>query len=127
MIASGRGSVIFTNLVDFDMLFGHRNDAAGYAAALQELDQAVPSWMAAMGPGDCLLITADHGCDPTTVSTDHSREYVPLLGWTPGLPGGADLGTRTSLADVGQTIAENFGLVLPVGNSFLSAFGPDRG
>jgi len=127
LIASGSGEVILTNLVDFDMLYGHRNDAAGYAAALQELDLALPDWMAAMGAGDCLLLTADHGCDPTTTSTDHSREYVPLLGWSPDLPCGADIGLRTSLADVGQTIAENFGLTLPAGQSFLGAFGPGRG
>ena len=126
MIASGGGEVILTNLVDFDMLYGHRNDAAGYAAALEELDHALPGWLAAMGPGDCLLLTADHGCDPTTTSTDHSREYVPLLGWSPDLTRGADIGLRSSLADVGQTIAENFGFTLPAGQSFLSAFGPGR-
>jgi phosphopentomutase len=122
-IASGRGDVVMTNLVDFDMLYGHRNDAAGYATALRELDDALPVWMAAMGAGDCLLITADHGCDPTTASTDHSREYVPVLGWAPDLQAGRDIGIRTSLADIGQTVADNFGFHLPSGQSFLGAFG----
>ncbi|MGH9468592.1 MAG: phosphopentomutase [Terriglobales bacterium] len=111
---------IFTNLVDFDMIYGHRNDAPGYAAALAECDAWLARLIAAMHDGDLLLLTADHGCDPTTTSTDHSREFVPLLAYTPGRRG-ARLGTRASLADVGQTIADNFGTSLPAGASFLSA------
>jgi phosphopentomutase len=72
-----------------------------------------------MGADDCLIVTADHGCDPTTVSTDHSREYVPILIYSHSLAGGVSLGTRDSLADMGQTIAENYGLNLPIGKSFL--------
>jgi len=112
--------LIFTNLVDFDMLWGHRNDVGGYARALEDFDRRLPALMGALGRADCLIITADHGCDPTTVSTDHSREYVPVLVFGPGLEGGASLGTRSSLADMGQTIAENFNLEIPIGKSFLS-------
>lgn len=109
--------LIFANLVDFDMLYGHRNDVAGFAAALEEFDAALGRLLPALGPGDLLLITADHGCDPTTPSTDHSREYVPLLAYGAGLRGA--LGTRTSLADIGQSLAANFGLPLNRGQSFL--------
>ncbi|HEY8054801.1 MAG TPA: phosphopentomutase [Terriglobales bacterium] len=117
--------LIFTNLVDFDMIYGHRNDVAGYAAALAECDGWLQRVTAALGPGDLLVLTADHGCDPTTPSTDHSREYTPLLAYTPGGPA-PDLGTRASLADIGQTIAENFGARLPAGTSFLAALLPAR-
>ena len=112
--------LIFTNLVDFDMLYGHRNDVGGYAAALAETDHYLGRIVAALRADDLLLLTADHGCDPTTASTDHSREYTPLLAYTPALHG-YDLGTRPSLADVGQTIAANFGVTAPAGNSFLAA------
>jgi phosphopentomutase len=112
--------LIFTNLVDFDMMWGHRNDAEGYARALEELDGRLPELLQALRPDDCLILTADHGCDPTTGSTDHSREYVPLLVFAKVLKGGVNLGTRASLADMGQSIAENFGLSLPNGTSFLS-------
>jgi phosphopentomutase len=111
--------LIFTNLVDFDMLYGHRNDVDGYARALEDFDQRLPELEAALRPGDCLILTADHGCDPTTPSTDHSREYVPVLAVGPGVRRGAGLGVRQSLADIGQTIAENFGLSLQAGASFL--------
>ena len=108
--------LIYANLVDFDMLYGHRNDIEGYAKALEEVDGWLPAFEAALKPGDLAIFTADHGCDPTTASTDHSREYVPLL----ALGGRAvDLGTRTTLADMGQTIAENFGTKIAVGASFL--------
>jgi phosphopentomutase len=108
--------VIYANLVDFDMLFGHRNDVEGYAKALEEVDAWLPTFQAAMKPGDLAIFTADHGCDPTTPSTDHSREYVPVL----ALGGkSVDLGTRATLADMGQTIAENFGTKIAVGTSFL--------
>ncbi len=112
--------LIFTNLVDFDMLWGHRNDTAGYAGGLEAFDRRLPEIEAALSPDDCLILAADHGCDPTSVSTDHSREYVPVLAFSPGMKGGSNLGTRTTLADIGQTIAENFGLFLPIGTSFLS-------
>jgi phosphopentomutase len=111
--------LIFTNLVDFDMLYGHRNDAEGYARALEEFDRRLPELEEALHPCDCLVLTADHGCDPTTSSTDHSREYVPILATGPGVRAGAALGVRSSLADIGRTIAENFGLTLRSGTSFL--------
>jgi phosphopentomutase len=112
--------LIFVNLVDFDQLYGHRNDVEGYAGALEAVDQWLPELEAAMSQRDLLILTADHGCDPTTPSTDHSREYVPLLAYSPGLKGGHDLGTRKTLSDLGQTIAENFGLTIGQGTSFLS-------
>jgi phosphopentomutase len=111
--------VIFTNLVDFDQQFGHRNDVEGYAQALEEFDRWLPSFEAMMAPGDLLLITADHGCDPTTASTDHSREYVPVIAYGPHVRAGVDLGLRTTLSDLGQTIAENFGVQIEKGTSFL--------
>lgn len=111
--------LIFVNLVDFDMLYGHRNDPEGYSRALEEADRWVPSLRAALRPDDLLIFTADHGCDPTSVSTDHSREYVPLLAHSPSRSVGAALGTRDSLSDIGQTVAENFGARLTHGVSFL--------
>jgi phosphopentomutase len=111
--------LIFANLVDFDMLWGHRNDARGYARGLEDFDRRLPELQAALHADDCLILCADHGCDPTTASTDHSREYVPLLVFAPRMAGGIDLGTRPSLADMGQSIAANFGLALPIGRSFL--------
>jgi len=111
--------LVFVNLVDFDSLYGHRNDPAGYARALEELDRALPRLLAKLEPGELAAITADHGCDPTTPSTDHSREYVPLLVHSPG-GGGGRLGTRGSFADLGATVAEFFGLRPEVGTSFLS-------
>jgi phosphopentomutase len=112
--------LVFVNLVDFDMLYGHRNDPKGYARALEELDRALPRILGKLGPGDVLAITADHGCDPTTPGTDHSREYVPLLVHAPGGAGGA-LGTRGSFADLGATVADFFGVRADVGTSFLGA------
>ncbi len=112
--------LLFVNLVDFDMLYGHRNDPAGYARALEELDRALPAVQGRLRPGDVLAITADHGCDPTTPSTDHSREYVPLLVAVPGRPGAA-LGERASFADLGATVAEYFGVPASAGESFLGA------
>jgi phosphopentomutase len=114
--------LVFVNLVDFDMLFGHRNDPAGYARALEELDRALPRLLAKLGPEDLAVVTADHGCDPTTPSTDHSREYVPLLVHAPGR-GGGSLGTRASFADLGASVAEFFGLPPGVGRSFLAEIG----
>lgn len=109
---------LFVNLVDFDMLWGHRNDAPGYARGLEEMDRGLPPVLAALREGDLLAITADHGCDPTTPSTDHSREYVPLLVKVPGREG-APLGTRESFADLGATVAGFFGVEASQGRSFL--------
>ena len=111
---------IFTNLVDFDQQYGHRNDVPGFARALEELDQSLPELMAGAREDDVVCLTADHGCDPTTPSTDHSREYVPLLVAGKRVRAGADLGIRTSFADLGQTLAENYGVgPLAAGKSFL--------
>jgi phosphopentomutase len=115
---AGHG-LIFTNLVDFDMLYGHRNNAPGYAAALQAVDARVPELLGALRGDDVLVFTADHGCDPTTPSTDHSREYVPLLVYGQPVQPGVNLGTRASFADLGATITEWLGLEpLPAGTSF---------
>lgn len=111
--------LIFTNLVDFDMLYGHRNDVEGYARALEEFDARLPEIQKAMRDDDLLIISADHGCDPGDISTDHTREYVPVLAWGRQARRGVDLGTRASLADIGQTVAENFGIRLQSGRSFL--------
>ncbi len=111
--------VIFTNLVDFDMLWGHRNDVENYARGLEHFDRRLPEIERAVGCEDLLILTADHGCDPTTPSTDHSREYVPLLASGPHVRGGVNLGTRATLADLGQTVAANFGTQIAVGKSFL--------
>lgn len=117
---SGRG-LIFTNLVDFDMLYGHRLDIEGYGKALEEVDAFLPKLLAALRPRDLLILTADHGCDPLGPSTDHSREYVPVLAAGAAVTRGANLGTRATLADIGQTIARNFGLRLARGASFLDS------
>ncbi len=118
---SAPSGLIFVNLVDFDSLFGHRNDVEGYAQALEEADAWAPSLEAAMRPGDLAIFTADHGCDPTTPSTDHSREYVPLLAFGPRVKRGVNLGTRSTLADIGQTVAANFGTAIAKGDSFLAS------
>lgn len=115
------GGFVFANFVDFDMLYGHRNDAAGYAKALEAVDAWMPDAMAGLRSGDLLIFCADHGCDPTTPSTDHSREYTPLLCYGPGARQGRDLGTRATLADIGQTVAHNFETTIPHGESFLEA------
>lgn len=121
LAALGRPSegLIFTNLGDFDTLWGHRNDCAGFARGLEAFDRRLPELLTALMPDDCLILTADHGCDPTAPGTDHTREYVPILVFGRKLAGSVNLGTRSSLADIGQTVAENFGLVLPAGKSFL--------
>ncbi len=112
--------LVFTNLIEFDMSFGHRNDPEGMAGALRDLDGRVPDLLAAGGTDTLLLFTADHGNDPTTPSTDHSREEVPLLAWT-GRPDGAALGVRTTFADVAATLADNFEVDgFSVGKSFLA-------
>lgn len=112
---------IFTNLGDFDTLYGHRNDPPGFARALEAFDAALPAIAATVRPGDLLIITADHGNDPVMPSTDHSREYVPLLCFSPGSRPGGPLGTRATFADVAATIGEYFGIrhSFP-GTSFLS-------
>ncbi|MEW6183546.1 MAG: phosphopentomutase [Bacillota bacterium] len=115
-----RKGLLFTNLVDFDMLYGHRNDPAGFAEALKEFDNALPEMLGAVPEDGALFITADHGCDPTTPSTDHSREYVPLMVWGPRLAGGVSLGIRSTFADVGATIAALIGFEWPVGESFAA-------
>ena len=113
--------LIFTNLVDFDTLYGHRNDVQGYARALAELDSRIPELLDALRDQDLLIFSADHGNDPTTPSTDHSREYVPLLIHGPRIQRVVDLGTRSTFADLGQTLAEVFGVErLSAGTSFLS-------
>jgi phosphopentomutase len=111
--------LIFSNLVDFDMLYGHRRDTEGYAKALEHFDSHLPDIEAAMTDDDLVIISADHGNDPTYPGTDHTREYAPLLAF--GRRSRAvDLGTRGSLSDIGQTIADNFGLSLTAGESFLA-------
>ncbi len=102
--------ILFTNLVDTDMIYGHRNDVEGYAKALEYFDSKLPQILAAMHEEDILFLTADHGCDPTTPSTDHSREYVPLLVYGSHVKAGVELGIRTTFADVGQTISDYLGL-----------------
>ncbi len=115
---STRG-LIFSNLVDFDMLYGHRRDTEGYAKALEHFDGRLPEIEAAMRDNDIMIITSDHGNDPTFRGSDHTREYAPLLVYGKNARGGVNLGTRASLADIGQTIAHNFGLTLAAGNTFL--------
>jgi phosphopentomutase len=110
--------LLFVNLVDFDMLYGHRNDPRGYGRALEELDRWLPRLLGKLGPDDLCLVTADHGCDPTTPGTDHSREYVPLLVHAPGR-GGGPLGTRDSFADVGASVAEWLGVEAGTGRSVV--------
>jgi phosphopentomutase len=118
--ADSRG-LIFSNLVDFDMLFGHRRDTEGYAKALEHFDARLPEIFDAMNDDDLLILTADHGNDPTFPGSDHTREYAPLLVYGKSAKPGVDLGTRGSLADIGATAAENFGLELGAGESFLSS------
>ncbi|MFV9566896.1 phosphopentomutase [Thermoanaerobacter mathranii] len=103
-----KDGLVFTNLVDFDMLYGHRNDVEGYAKALKNFDDRLPEIMEKLTKEDLLIITADHGCDPATESTDHSREYVPLLVYSPLMKHGVNLGVRSTYADIAATIAEIF-------------------
>ena len=118
----GSGGLFFANLGDFDTLYGHRNDPRGFAAALEQFDAALPGILSLVGADDLLIITADHGNDPVSTSTDHAREYVPLLCYAPGRGSGVSLGTRASLADVGKTVAEFFGVPNTLaGTSFLRA------
>ena len=116
--------LIFTNLVDFDMLYGHRNDPTGYAKALERFDERLPEVTSKMREGDWLFITADHGNDPLFPGTDHTREYVPLLAYGKEIAAGADLGTRRSFSDLGQTVADIFKVPsIATGESFFHLMG----
>jgi phosphopentomutase len=116
-----KNGLIFCNLVDFDMLYGHRKDVEGFAQSLEEFDRMLEPFLALMNASDLLIITADHGCDPDPrwPTTDHSREYVPILAYSPSRGAGVNLGIRQTLADMGQTVAENFGGEILHGKSFL--------
>jgi phosphopentomutase len=120
-LADRKSGLIFANLVDFDMLYGHRKDVEGFAKSLEEFDRLLGDFLPLLALSDMLMITADHGCDPDPrwPTTDHSREYVPILAYSPGTGAGANLGVRDTLADMGQTVAENFGASIPHGKSFL--------
>jgi phosphopentomutase len=119
-MASTPEGLIFANLVDFDTVYGHRNDPAGYARNLERFDERLAGLLPRLAAGDLLIVTADHGNDPTTPSTDHSREHVPVLLYGPGVRAGADIGVRRTFADLGQTIADVFGVgPLAHGTSFL--------
>ncbi len=113
------GGLIFTNLIDFDTMWGHRNDVRAYALGLEDFDSFLSEFMPALDENDMLIVTSDHGNDPTTPSTDHSREEVPLLVWFDGLARGRALGVRKTFADVGATVAQNFGVDSEAGESFL--------
>lgn len=117
------GDLVFTNFVDFDMLYGHRRDVPGYAAALEAFDRRLPEALAKLRQGDLLVLTADHGCDPTYKGTDHTRERVPVLCFGPDLPHGS-FGIRPTFADIGETVAAHLGLDPgPHGKSFLKGTG----
>ena len=119
-IKEDRHDMIFTNLVDFDMLYGHRNNIQGFGEALEYFDSKLPEIIENMGEEDILIITADHGNDPSTPSTDHSREYVPILVYGKNLKGNVDLGVRETYADIGQTLLDFFGLPnMENGKSFI--------
>jgi phosphopentomutase len=120
-LSAQKGGLSFCNLVDFDMLYGHRKDVEGFAKSLEEFDLLLGPFLASLAPSDLLIITADHGCDPDSrwPTTDHSREYVPILAYSPSSGAGVNLGVRRTLADMGQTVAENFGGAIPHGKSFL--------
>lgn len=113
------GALMVTNFNDFDTLYGHRRDVAGYAAALEQFDAWLPGVRAAMRPGDLMILSADHGCDPTWAGTDHTREYVPVLAFGPGVEGGP-IGRRETFADIGQTLAAHLQLPpMGAGTAFL--------
>ena len=124
-LARRPSGLIFANLVDFDMLYGHRKDVEGFARSLEEFDVLLGPFLASLKNSDLLILSADHGCDPDPVNptTDHSREYVPIVCYSPrmqaGHGAGTNLGIRSTLADMGQTVAENFGAKIPHGTSFL--------
>lgn len=108
-VAAPEPGFVFANLVDFDMIWGHRNDPHGYARGLEEVDARMPELLDAMVDGDLLIVTADHGCDPTTPSTDHSREYTPLIAYMKGVDAGVDLGIRETFSDIGETVLDFYG------------------
>ena len=110
LVRQSDADLIFTNLVDFDSKYGHRNDPAGYAAALETFDRELAALLADLRADDLLFISADHGCDPTDISTDHTREYVPLVVAGPAVHGGRALGTRATFADLGATICDYLGI-----------------
>jgi phosphopentomutase len=131
-VANRASGLIFCNLVDFDMLYGHRKDVEGFAKSLEEFDAALAAFLPLLTPSDLLILTADHGCDPDPrwPTTDHSREYVPVLVYAPAQNAapeaserGRNLGIRRTLADLGQTVAQNFGTAIPHGESFLAVLG----
>jgi phosphopentomutase len=124
-----RNGLLFCNLVDFDMLYGHRKDVEGFAQSLEEFDRMLGPFLRLLSGSDLLMITADHGCDPDPrwATTDHSREYVPILAYSRRTGAGVNLGVRSTLADMGQTIAQNFGGEIPHGKSFLSELGLPAG
>jgi phosphopentomutase len=124
-IQERKRGLLFCNLVDFDMLYAHRKDVEGFAKSLEEFDRLLAAFLPILGESDLLMITADHGCDPDPrwATTDHSREYVPILSYSPKSGAGVNLGVRETLADMGQTIAENFGGKISHGMSFLKEFG----
>lgn len=120
---AGDGDLVFANFVDFDTEFGHRRDVAGYAGALETFDRRLPEAFARLRQGDLLILTADHGNDPTWRGTDHTRERIPVIGTGPGFKGG-DIGLRTTFADIGETVAEHLGLAAGrYGTSFYAAIG----
>ena len=123
VLGSQERGLIFANLVDFDMLYGHRKDVEGFARSLEEFDELLGKFLPRLAPSDLLMITADHGCDPDPrwPTTDHSREYVPIVTYSRGGKKGVSIGVRQTLSDMGQTIAENFAAIIPHGTSFLSA------
>lgn len=112
--------LIMTNLADFDMLYRHRLDSAGFVVALQEFEEWLPELLKKMLSEDLLIIAADHGCDPTTPGTNHRREYVPLLLFPPAISGSTHRAIRQLFVDVGATVADSFQISLPAGQSFLS-------
>ncbi|HCS75695.1 MAG TPA: phosphopentomutase, partial [Clostridiales bacterium] len=121
LIKSHTKGLVFVNLVDFDMLYGHRNDVKGYGASLEALDRRIPELLEALNENDVFILTADHGCDPTTPSTDHSREYIPVLVYGKLLGKGVNLGILNSFSDIGATVLDLLGVKTSLnGTSFIN-------